>query len=173
MTPQAKIDKMRDIFEGCLNIAKAKGRDYSGDQDGMKNFRTFGWKGIVVRLNDKMERIVQFAKSGSFQVKDESIEDTLKDLINYAALTLIMYREEQQKPQDGLVRYSFPKYQPFNCAFAPDTPISSKKPEKAKTATDVLKERVESDNLNAINYLYRCSYPPLGKNCCFVRLFNE
>ena len=29
-------------------------------------------------------------------MKDESVEDTLLDLINYAALTLIMYREENK-----------------------------------------------------------------------------
>ncbi len=96
MTPAQKIENMEAIFRKCLILASKKGRDYSGDTDGLSNFRTFGWKGIVVRLEDKMKRVIQFVKAGSFRVKEESIEDTLLDLINYAALTLIMYREENK-----------------------------------------------------------------------------
>lgn len=96
MTPADKIFAMEKIFTTALTLASKKGRDYSGNDDGLGNFRTFGWKGIVVRLEDKMQRVIQFCKTGSFKVKDESVEDTLLDLINYAALTLIMYREENK-----------------------------------------------------------------------------
>lgn len=96
MTPEDKIEKMRMIFNRALMLASAKGHDYSGSTDGMGNFRTFGWKGIVVRLDDKMQRLIQFCKQGELKVKTESVEDTLTDLINYAALTLIQYREENR-----------------------------------------------------------------------------
>lgn len=96
MSPKEKIAAMNKVFSKCLEIADAKGRDYSGD-DGLGNFKTFGWKGIVVRLEDKMQRLIQFAKTGSFKVKDESVEDTLLDQINYACLCLIMYREEKNQ----------------------------------------------------------------------------
>jgi hypothetical protein len=87
MTPADKIEKMRAIFNKALLLAADKGHDYSGTEDGMGNFRTFGWKGIVVRLDDKMQRLIQFCKGGTLKVKTESVEDTLIDLINYAALT--------------------------------------------------------------------------------------
>ena len=95
MTPAEKLLEMEKIFDGALALAAKKGRDYSGSDDGLKNFRTFGWKGIVVRLEDKMQRLIHFSKSESLLVTDESIEDTLVDLINYAALTLIMKRDQE------------------------------------------------------------------------------
>jgi len=101
MTPADKILAMEDIFKTALDLASKKGLDYSGNSDGLRNFKTFGWKGIVVRLEDKMQRIIQFCKTGSFKVKDESIKDTLIDLINYAALTLIMYQEENNNQSVG------------------------------------------------------------------------
>jgi hypothetical protein len=95
ITPHEKTAAMEKIFAHALEIAIAKGHDYSGIEDGMKNFRTFGWKGIVVRLEDKMQRLINFAKSDEMKVKDESVEDTLLDLINYAALCIIMRSEEK------------------------------------------------------------------------------
>ena len=94
MTPIEKIESMKKIFGKCTALAEKKGHDYSGSTDGMANFKTFGWKGIVVRLEDKMQRLIHFSKSGQFRVVDENIEDTLQDLINYAALAIISYREE-------------------------------------------------------------------------------
>ena len=86
------LEKMRDI-------SLAKGHDYSGSEDPMSNFRMCeamgipAWKGIVVRLCDKLSRIQNFCKKESLQVKDESIEDTLIDMANYSLLCIIMYRE--------------------------------------------------------------------------------
>lgn len=85
-----KMDAARDIFGNCLEILDRKGRDYSGTTDGMGSFRTHGSFGIVVRLHDKMCRLNQLYTSGLQAVTDESIDDTLDDLINYAALTKIM-----------------------------------------------------------------------------------
>jgi hypothetical protein len=55
------------------------------------------WKGVVVRLGDKYSRLCNFAKKGKFEVKDESVEDTLKDLAVYGILALILYREGSLK----------------------------------------------------------------------------
>jgi len=101
MTPNDKILNMKRIFDAALNLAALKSSDYSGDTDSMQNFRAFGWKGIVVRLSDKIQRLIQFSKKETFKVKDESMEDTLLDIINYAALTLIMYREGKKMSGSG------------------------------------------------------------------------
>lgn len=42
--------------------------------------------GMLVRMTDKMSRLSSFVESGTLQVKDESVEDTCLDLINYAVL---------------------------------------------------------------------------------------
>lgn len=96
---------IRDIFENeLIPILRAKGHDYAGDGDTFGNLRDFGWKGIVVRLGDKYHRLKNFclsschsapdAESSLLKVKDENIEDTLKDLINYGFLTLVLKRNQ-------------------------------------------------------------------------------
>jgi aspartate carbamoyltransferase catalytic subunit len=55
------------------------------------------WKGILIRLGDKMSRLESFARKESFQVKDESLIDTLRDVSVYAILAIILYREEKKK----------------------------------------------------------------------------
>lgn len=92
ITHKEKMDAMQEIFNKCLAIADAKGRDYSGTQDAMSNFHDFGWKGIIVRLGDKWNRIKNLTNAGNNFVKDESLEDTLLDNINYSVLALIEKR---------------------------------------------------------------------------------
>ena len=49
------------------------------------------WKGILVRMSDKWARIVQLSTKEA-AVKDETIEDTLLDLANYALLCILVRR---------------------------------------------------------------------------------
>lgn len=88
MNHDEKIAACRAIFNTCLEVLDAKGRDYSGTEDGMGNFKDFGWKGIVVRLGDKYHRLKNLTKAEA--AVNESVEDTLYDTINYAALALVM-----------------------------------------------------------------------------------
>lgn len=42
--------------------------------------------GILVRLGDKFARLQSFTENGKFFVEDEGVQDTIKDIINYAVL---------------------------------------------------------------------------------------
>ena len=90
------------ILEELADLHARKNQDYSGD-DPLANFKlceTAGipaWKGVVVRLTDKMSRILTFAKKGTLEVKDEAITDTLQDMAVYAILALILYREGKKE----------------------------------------------------------------------------
>lgn len=90
------------ILDEMKEIHNRKNADYAGD-DPLSNLRLSQmagiepWKGVVVRLGDKYSRLCNFAKKGKFEVKDESVEDTLKDLSVYAILCLILYREGSLK----------------------------------------------------------------------------
>lgn len=100
-----------DIITELTALRKAKGHDYSGDADTLDNLREFGSYGIVVRLMDKVKRLkhVMFWHfvnwfdplednwRDSLKCKDESIEDTIKDTINYALYLLILYRREKNE----------------------------------------------------------------------------
>ena len=74
----------KEIYELLDKIRKAKNADY-GDSFG-KTFREFGMIAPVVRIADKVERLKAIS-SIERQVEDETIDDTLLDLANYAIMT--------------------------------------------------------------------------------------
>ncbi len=77
-------------FSEDMKLLKAKGHDYSGEADCLKNLRRHGLKGIVVRLCDKMERLDNLVWSGTeAQVKEERAADTIRDARNYLFLAQI------------------------------------------------------------------------------------
>lgn len=102
-----KTETFNAELEKCISRMKeiliATGHDYAGSDDRFSNFRlceAMGiptWKGIVIRMSDKLSRIMCFAKADALKVKDESVEDTLIDLANYALLCLCAYRDEAAK----------------------------------------------------------------------------
>ena len=54
--------------------------------------------GMLVRMTDKMSRLSSFVESGTLEVKDESVEDTCLDLINYSVLfySYLQSKKEQK-----------------------------------------------------------------------------
>ena len=50
-----------------------------------------------IRLGDKLNRFKALTKSGSQQVSDESVRDTLIDLANYAIMTILEMEEVEKK----------------------------------------------------------------------------
>ena len=79
------------LTDELIPLMTEKGHDYSG-KDVMSNFQDFGWRGSAVRLGDKYHRLKNFIIQGDLWVDTETVEDTLKDLINYGFITLILYR---------------------------------------------------------------------------------
>lgn len=72
---------------------KAKNADY-GDSFTQTCDR-FGLTAAMVRMSDKWNRLVNLAKQvDEAQVKDESLDDTLLDLANYAIMTY-MWRKNR------------------------------------------------------------------------------
>jgi hypothetical protein len=90
------------LLDELKEIHSSKNHDYAGDDDPFKNFKiskNMGiepWKGCLIRISDKFSRLCNFAKKGELKVKDENIEDTLKDLSIYALICLILYRERKE-----------------------------------------------------------------------------
>lgn len=85
----------RDLCSRGLALMEKKNRDYGGNTDPFKNFRTRGELGILIRLEDKLARLDSFIQTGQLHVKDESVEDTIIDGINYLVL-LHAYIKEQK-----------------------------------------------------------------------------
>ena len=87
VTPN-RIKQMEDIQHQALEMFRRKNADY-GDA-----FAKFGVIGVLMRIEDKIQRALSISKSQIQLVKDEKIEDTLLDLHNYAAMALMLLGEE-------------------------------------------------------------------------------
>jgi hypothetical protein len=89
-----------EICAAALELMEAKNHDYTNGQQttggAYANFMLTehlglgsAEKGMAIRMSDKMIRICTLiSKEG--KVKDESLEDTLRDMINYSILMLTL-----------------------------------------------------------------------------------
>ena len=84
------------IVAELATLRRAKGRDYSGTDDTFANLREYGSLGVVIRMADKMHRLQTLYKpgAGSPAVADESVDDTVDDMINYALFLRILRAQE-------------------------------------------------------------------------------
>jgi hypothetical protein len=99
MKASERNDLIRSYFEQDMNLLKAKGHDYAGNEDCLSNLRRFGSPGIIVRLSDKFSRLESLLKSGGYRaVQGESLIDTLRDIRNYAFLMQIFLEGKDKDP---------------------------------------------------------------------------
>lgn len=82
-----KNDRFRNIANSLADLHEKKDHDY-GDSFG-KTFKSLGIISAITRISDKYNRIVSLATTKEQKVKDEAIEDTLKDMASYCIMTLI------------------------------------------------------------------------------------
>lgn len=86
----AVLDELGELHE-------RKARDYGSATDPYANVRASeewgipAWVGALVRLNDKVHRLKQFAQKGF--LANEAAEDSMIDIAVYAVIALILYRE--------------------------------------------------------------------------------
>jgi hypothetical protein len=81
-------DVHKELCLGLNDLYVRKNHDY-GNTFG-EGFKEYGLIMAVIRLEDKFKRFKQLALHPDDQcVKDESIEDTLRDLANYALMTIV------------------------------------------------------------------------------------
>mgnify|MGYP001202539280 FL=1 len=83
--------KHREICEQLNQIYKSKNSDYGNSFS--KQFEEYGLVSSAIRIEDKFLRFKNLIKNEA-QVKEESVEDTLLDLANYAILTVMELRKE-------------------------------------------------------------------------------
>ena len=79
-----RVEQMKQIQKEALDLFIKKNADY-GDA-----FATFGTIGVLVRIEDKIQRCLSISKKEVHLVDNESLRDTLIDLHNYAAMALML-----------------------------------------------------------------------------------
>jgi hypothetical protein len=78
---------MKKIQGEALELFTKKNADY-GD-----SFAKYGVIGVLMRIEDKLQRSLSITKNGVNLIKDEGIRDTLIDLHNYAAMAIMLMDE--------------------------------------------------------------------------------
>ena len=83
----AKVQRHKIICEEINDLYDRKNHDY-----GDSFHQTFVEEGMAmarIRLGDKFNRFKTLSRGGDQKVNDESIQDTLIDLANYAIMTVL------------------------------------------------------------------------------------
>lgn len=98
------IKHLEDMFANCVGIVKVKNQDYAEDGNSFANFEVAAsLAGITVeqiilsRIGDKLGRLRNVISKGNTAVKDESVSDTVHDLVNYLGI-LSAYIESSKNP---------------------------------------------------------------------------
>lgn len=89
-----RISQMTAVQTEALELFKRKNADY-GDA-----FATYGTVGVIVRMGDKMQRLISVSNKGVSLVDTESLRDTLIDLYNYAAMGVMLIDEQREVNMD-------------------------------------------------------------------------
>ena len=88
------------LLETMAQVHSDKNHDYAGEGDPLRNFKASErmgiepWVGVAVRMCDKFTRFENFIKQRELHVKDETIDDTLIDLANYALICILLRRNK-------------------------------------------------------------------------------
>jgi len=93
------VDGYKKVIDSAFDLAQRKGNDYGGT---INNITLTGLEGISVRLLDKVARVHNLTRTGKQQVKDESIRDTLIDMVNYAVYGVMMLDDTWEDKDDSL-----------------------------------------------------------------------
>lgn len=94
---RADLIKLHDELSlAARDLMEAKNHDYSGGADDTEPFLNFTRveklgittteKGMLVRMTDKLSRLITLVDGNQVKVKDETLKDTVIDVINYSIL---------------------------------------------------------------------------------------
>ena len=86
------LDEMADTFS-------KKNSDYGNAFEEILD--DFGASYAIGRLKEKHKRLTQLVISSKQKVEDESVEDTLLDMANYAVLTIMWLQKQKEKQANG------------------------------------------------------------------------
>lgn len=84
LPPVNRVDQMAKIQGEAIDLFARKNADY-GDA-----FAEYGAIGVLVRIEDKLKRLMSISNRSIVLVNDETIRDTLIDLHNYSAMAIML-----------------------------------------------------------------------------------
>lgn len=109
MTRAQLLDIHKELSDKARGVMEKKNHDYAGaeTQNPFANFTSCEAQricstaqGMLVRMSDKMARLITFATDGELRVSDETFDDSAIDLINYAVLFVAYHRSKRKELPD-------------------------------------------------------------------------
>ena len=82
-----RMIQLKTIQQEAFELFVQKNKDY-GDA-----FAKYGIVGVMMRIQDKLSRIMSITDNNIAMVKNESLRDTLLDLHNYAAMGIMLLKD--------------------------------------------------------------------------------
>ena len=77
------LQKFETLQKECFEIFKNKNKDYG------RAYKDFSTIGLIIRINDKIKRMLNITETGIVLVNDEKLSDTMRDLANYSLIALM------------------------------------------------------------------------------------
>jgi hypothetical protein len=84
-----RVHQMIAVQTEALDLFTKKNTDY-GDA-----FASYGSIGVIVRMGDKIQRLLSITNKGISLIDSETLRDTLIDLHNYAAMAVMLLDEKK------------------------------------------------------------------------------
>ena len=91
------------ICDELYETYKKKNADYGNSFE--ISLDKHGLIAAIVRMDDKMNRVINLYKADERMVEDESVRDTLMDLANYAIMSVMWLDNKSGKESDGGSNY--------------------------------------------------------------------
>ena len=93
-----RIEYHKALCDRLHKMYEEKNSDYG---DSFRKVREEFPNAICIRLSDKLNRVKALMMKDTHMVKDESVDDTLLDLANYALLELVEREAERTEKKNG------------------------------------------------------------------------
>jgi hypothetical protein len=95
------IQDTQQLLDRCIELLRSKANDYAEGGDAFLNFKTAAQiagispeQTLLTLLGMKLSRLTQLVGKGK-TARNESVEDTMLDVINYIVLLRGMMREQE------------------------------------------------------------------------------
>jgi hypothetical protein len=92
------LQDSEEVYEELANILGSKQLDYGPGN--INNAPGGAINGILVRMNDKMERLKNLTYHSEGEPQNESIDDSLIDIANYAVIAMMVRRGSWPKNKE-------------------------------------------------------------------------
>ena len=92
MSNEQRLTQLTSVQLEARDLFVKKNKDYGNA------FAEYGTIGVLVRIGDKLKRLISITKAGILFVESESLRDTLIDLHNYSAMAVMLIDEKDSPP---------------------------------------------------------------------------